>query len=149
MKWFLGAVLGLSLLVFVPGIFLERPPGGDTKNDLKAPEPVRTSLRNACYDCHSFETKYPFYSNFFPVSLLIFNHIREGREELNFSEFESLSDTKKVSRLKSMVEDIETGEMPMFGYTLLHPEARWSEDEKKRVIDWANSITQEGEEDEN
>lgn len=141
--------LVIPLLLFLPNLFLEKPPTGETTHDLQAPDDVKISLRNACYDCHSFETRYPIYSNIFPISLIVYNHIREGREELNFSEFELLSESKKTSRLKSIVEDIETGEMPLFGYTLLHSEARWTEDEKKKVIDWANSLPTEGEEDEN
>ena len=122
---------------------------GDITGDIVAPDDVKIILKKSCYDCHSFETKYPFYSKIFPVSLLINNHIKEGREEINFSTFEQLSDTKKSSKLKSLVEDIESNEMPLFGYTLLHPDAVLSDEEKIILIEWAKSISGDGEDDEN
>jgi hypothetical protein len=122
---------------------------GEITGDIKSPPEVKAILRAACYDCHSFETKYPFYSYVFPMSILIQNHIKEGREEVNFSLFESLTDSKKRSKFKSIVEDIETDEMPLFEYTLLHRGAVLSPEQKQILINWAKENAGEPEEDDN
>lgn len=122
---------------------------GEITADINSPPEVKEILRAACYDCHSYETKYPFYSYVFPMSMMIQNHINEGREEVNFSIFENLTDSKKRSKFKSIVEDIETGEMPLFEYTILHREAVLSPEQKQILINWAKENGGESEEDEN
>ncbi len=122
---------------------------GEITGDIKSPPEVKEILRAACYDCHSFETKYPFYSYVFPMSMMIQNHINEGREEVNFSIFENLTESRKRSKFKSIVEDIETNEMPLFEYTLLHREAVLSPEQKQILINWAKENAGESEEDEN
>ncbi len=74
-------------------------------------------------------------------------HINEGREELNFSEFESLSPSKQSSKLRSIVEDIEENEMPLFGYTLMHRDAILSPEEREILISWAKSRGEDSEDD--
>jgi hypothetical protein len=94
----------------------------DTKNPATNPSEVlseanmtpevKNLLSVACYDCHSNNTRYPWYSNIAPVSWWLQNHVREGREELNFSEWNSMDARKKDHKLKECVEMIEEGEMP-------------------------------------
>ncbi|NBU98817.1 MAG: heme-binding protein [Spirochaetia bacterium] len=117
--------------------------------EIIAPEEVKFILRRSCYDCHSYQTKYPFYSYVFPISILINNHINEGREELNFSEFESLTLNKQSSKLRSIVEEIEENEMPLFGYTVMHRDAILSPEEKEVLISWAKSRGGNSEDDDN
>ncbi len=117
--------------------------------EIIAPEEVKLILKRSCYDCHSYETKHPFYSYVFPVSILINHHISEGREELNFSEFESLTLNKQSSKFRSIVEQIEENEMPLFGYTLLHRDAILSPEEKETLITWAKSRGGDSEDDDN
>lgn len=85
----------------------------------------------ACYDCHSNETKYPWYSNVAPVSWLTQNHIDEGRSKLNFSEF-----TTHRGEAEEAVEVLENGEMPPNYYTWfgLHGTSKLTEDEKLQLI---------------
>ncbi len=80
---------------------------------------------------------------------MINQHIKEGREELNFSEFEDLPINKQTSKLKSIVEDIEENEMPLFGYTLLHRDAILTPEEKEIIITWAKTRGGESEDDDN
>ena len=117
--------------------------------EIIAPEGVKFILKRSCYDCHSYETKHPFYSYVFPISILINNHISEGREELNFSEFESLTLSKQSSKFRSIVEEIEENEMPLFGYTILHRDAILSPEEKETLITWAKSRGGDSEDDDN
>ena len=104
------------------------------------PEPIKKMLQQACYDCHSFETKWPWYSNIAPVSWLIGHHVEEGREYFNFSTWGKLSQKKKNHLLEEMVEEVEKKEMPLAGYTLLHPEARLSDDQRAQLMEWFKSL---------
>lgn len=86
-------------------------------------------VRRACYDCHSNETKWPWYSQIVPAKWLVRHHVDEGRHELNFSEFD-----KPQKHAKDAAEMVREGEMPMPGYVLLHAEAKLSEAEKTALI---------------
>ena len=90
----------------------------------------------ACYDCHSFESKYPWYSNVAPVSWWVKYHIDEGREELNFSKWSTYSAKKKDHKLEEIVEEVEEGEMPLKPYPITHPDAQLSEMQKEEFITW-------------
>lgn len=104
---------------------------------------VADLLRASCYDCHSQETKYPFYSKVAPVSWLIGDHVRDGREELNFSEWESLTKRKKIRKLKDIAEEVGEKKMPLESYIYLHEEAKLSSEQRQVLIDWANEMADE------
>jgi hypothetical protein len=93
-------------------------------------------LKESCYDCHSHHTKYPWYSNVAPVSWLLKEHINDGRNHLNFSVWSDYNESKKDHKLDECIEMIETGEMPMKGYVLLHGEADLTDEQKLAMIDW-------------
>lgn len=105
--------------------------------DLRADKDVSSIFRKSCYDCHSNETKWPFYSYIFPFSVLVSNHVTEGREELNFSEWENLSDRKKEKKSKEIIEEIETGEMPPMYYSIIHRNTKLTKEEFLRLKEWA------------
>ena len=119
----------------------------ENPDDLLATEQVDAEiaglLRNACYDCHSMETKYPWYAGISPVSFRIYGHINHGREELNFSEWASLKKIGKVKRLKDIEEVLEEGEMPLKDYLLLHPEGRLTEVQRASLKEWADALSRE------
>jgi hypothetical protein len=133
------------LLSFIPFDRSNKP----SLAEINAPDEVKFILKRSCYDCHSYETKHPLYSYVFPISILINHHINEGREELNFSEFESLTISKQSSKLRSIVEEIEENEMPLFGYTVIHRDAILSPEEKEVLITWAKSRGGDSEDDDN
>jgi hypothetical protein len=149
MKRILLAVILVPISIFLLSLIPIDRSRGVVTAEIIAPEEVKEILRTSCYDCHSYETKYPFYSYIFPISIVINNHIKEGREEMNFSTFEELSDSKKRSKFRSMIEDIETDEMPLFGYTLIHRDANLSPEKKQILINWAKENGGESEEDDN
>ena len=91
---------------------------------------TRKLFFKACRDCHSFETKWPWYSNIAPISWLISNHVEEGREHLNVSNWGH----QKKNKGKEAAEEIEQGDMPLAPYILLHSEAKLSESEKISLI---------------
>jgi Haem-binding domain len=110
--------------------------------DLRDAEPFRESeagkvLAQACGNCHSNQTEWPWYSHVAPLSWWIHSHVRKGREELNFSRWTSYSARQRRAKLDSICGVISTGRMPPWSYTMLHPEARLTEKEKKSVCVWA------------
>ena len=116
------------------------------ENDLiynnKIPESVENILRTSCYDCHSNESKYPWYSYIAPVSWLVVRDIKVGREELNFSEWESQSKMDKAKNIDKIIDEVSEGNMPMPIYTLMHSEAKLSEDARQQFADWADNYAE-------
>jgi hypothetical protein len=104
------------------------------------PSNVETILKKACNDCHSNNTRYPWYANIQPVAWWLKNHIREGKRELNFNEFGSYRISKQYHKLESMIHEVKEGDMPLGSYTIIHTDARLTDDEKKTLNEWAQSI---------
>ncbi len=100
---------------------------------------VKLILENSCYDCHSGNTRYPWYNDVAPISYLLAKHIKNGKGNLNFSEWESYSAKKKAHKLEEVIEVLEEDEMPMKSYILMHEEAKLTDDQKKSIIDWSKS----------
>lgn len=104
------------------------------------PEQIETKIKMSCYDCHSNNTQYPWYSKIQPGAWLMENHIKKGKEELNFSTFEEYSGRRKKSKLKSIISQIKDNEMPLSSYTLLHRDAELSEKDKLMLDKWLNKL---------
>lgn len=104
------------------------------------PENVHQLLIQKCYDCHSNNTAYPWYSNIQPVGWWLANHVNEGKEELNFSAFSTYDKKKADHKLEELGEVLAEGSMPLTSYTLLNPETKVTEEEKKLISNWLNSI---------
>lgn len=105
-----------------------------------APQNVQNILKASCYDCHSNNTQYPWYSKIQPGGWFMERHIKDGKKELNFSEFGDYSDRRKKSKLKSMISQIKEDEMPLWSYTLIHREAKLSEEDKLTLTDWLTNL---------
>jgi hypothetical protein len=103
-------------------------------------KPAQVLVR-ACGNCHSNHTDWPWYSHVAPVSWWIARHVREGREKLDFSEWETYSTSQKRDKLESMCGLISTGRMPPRMYAALHPEAKLTEENKKAVCAWVKEQT--------
>ena len=101
------------------------------------PEDVKLILKSTCYDCHSNNTSYPWYNNIAPVSYWLADHVKQGKDELNFSVWGSYSAKKKDHKLEEVVEVIEEGEMPLKEYTWTHTEAKLTDAQKQAIIKWA------------
>lgn len=106
----------------------------------EVPSVIQTKLKQSCYDCHSNNTQYPWYQKIQPISLFLEKHIKEGKEELNFNEFGTLSKRQQKSKLKSIINQINDGEMPLLSYTLIHRDAVFTEKEKEQITLWLNTI---------
>jgi len=104
--------------------------------DLVAPPEVKAVLKRSCYDCHSNETQWPWYSRVAPVSWLVAHDVEEGREELNFSNWARHANDPEIR--EEIVEEIEEGEMPMKAYIVTHPKAKISKDDLALLRVWAH-----------
>lgn len=130
----LGALLVLGQVIPFPRA--ENPP---VEAEVPAPPQVRAVLRAACYDCHSNETAWPWYSGVVPAKWLVRNHVREGREHLNFSTWNRYSADRAAHLLEEVAEEVEKGSMPLRSYLLLHHEARLSPEARRLLVDWARA----------
>lgn len=104
---------------------------------------IATLVKNLCFDCHSNETKYPWYADYAPVSWWVKSHVNEAREELNFSEWGFLPPEEKTHKALECAEAIERGEMPVVAYTWMHESAKVSEGDLQKLADWFKLIAQQ------
>jgi hypothetical protein len=109
-------------------------------NNSSIPTNIEAMLRSSCYDCHSNETVYPWYSYVAPVSFLVSRDTREGRKHLNFSDWQSLSKPDKAEALDELAEEVEGGDMPMKIYPITHADAKLSDEDRKAIITWAEDF---------
>ena len=112
----------------------------DIRNLYIIPKNTLKMIEKSCFDCHSNNTDYPWYSKIQPVRYFLDNHIREGKNMLNFSEFGNYSERRKRNKIRSIISQIQEGKMPISTYTIIHREADLSNQDKKIIIDWFNSI---------
>ena len=104
------------------------------------PNDIKNKLQVSCYDCHSNNTIYPWYNKVQPVAWFLEDHIKEGKAELNFNEWDDYSNRRKNSKLKSIINQIVNGEMPLWSYTLIHKNALLSTGEKELIIGYMKQI---------
>jgi Haem-binding domain len=109
------------------------------EGDFRPPAEVVSVLRRACYDCHSNETVWPWYSRIEPVSWVIGRDVQEGRAALNFSTWNRLSTKKQAEAMHESWKEIAEGEMPTWFYLALHPEARLSTNDRSVLRAWSGS----------
>ena len=132
---FIVVIILLIAIQFVP-VNKTNPP---VTGEIKAPENVIQILRTSCYDCHSNEVKWPWYSNIAPASWLVAYDVNEAREHMNFSEWQSYSAEDKADDIEEIWEEVQEGEMPLWYYLILHSEAELSENDKVILKDWVDS----------
>lgn len=101
---------------------------------------VANTLKIACYDCHSNQPTYPWYTNIAPVSWWIKHHINEGSQHLNFSIWGTYSEKRKNHKLEECIEMIEEGEMPISSYTLMHGEAKLTDAQKLQLVEFFKAL---------
>lgn len=113
--------------------------------NVKHPVPARVSevLHRACYDCHSNNTRYPWYAQVQPVRWWLDSHINDGKRHLNFSTFGSYAPKRAGKKLDEIIDEVEQHTMPLRSYTWAHAEARLSPEEIKLVTTWAGSLHDE------
>lgn len=133
-------IIFLSILIpflLIQFITVERKnPSVDNTLALSAPPKVMSILKNSCYDCHSNETEWPFYSYVAPVSWLVYRDVKLGREDLNFSDWNNMTEKEKIKAKEEIIEEISRDTMPMPIYLITHPSASLSADDKLLIKNW-------------
>jgi hypothetical protein len=142
MKKVLFSILAIFILIqFI------RPEKNNLKNEMNAmgtvmeiPVEVTKIIQTSCADCHSNSTKYPWYSEIAPASWYLAQHVKEGKENLNFSEWTAYNKDQQAHILKDIKEVLNDREMPLKSYLLIHKGATLTENQYQILYDWANSI---------
>lgn len=133
-------ILGVVVVAFIAVQFVPvsrtNPP---VTGEIKAPAEVMDIFKTACYDCHSNETVWPWYSYIAPVSFLVAHDTNHGREYVNFSEWDSYSADDKEEAIEEIWEEVEEDHMPLWFYVILHPEAKLSDGDKEIIKNWSES----------
>ena len=133
--------LGLAALAVCLLIQLKQPDRSNpaVESEIDAPAEIAAILERSCYDCHSHETSWPWYSYVAPLSWWVVDHVNEGRGDLNFSRWPFLDFEEQEHSYHDIDEQIAKGEMPLSSYLILHPEARLSGEQKDALRRWAQS----------
>jgi hypothetical protein len=112
----------------------------DISNVYDVPVKVQQVLTQKCYDCHSNNTRYPWYTNIQPVGWWMASHVNEGKEHLNFSEFKTYNEKRAKHKLEELSEAVTDGWMPLESYLWIHQEAKVTAEETKAINDWIASL---------
>ena len=136
-----GGVIFILIQFIRPEIEVKK---WDKSLEIEAPKKVKEILKRSCYDCHSFETKIPWYDRIVPVYWFVARHVKFGREALNFSTYKK-EGPFRVERLKRAIHLIKRDLMPLASYLIMHKEARLSKKDKKILIDFfKNELRKKG-----
>lgn len=133
------------LILFIVILQFIKPDTGNPPEDknnfiathIQVPENVFSKLEKACFDCHSNRTVWPWYGKISPVVYLIDHDVKEGRRELNFSEWGNYEKKKMIKKLEEIESEVSGGEMPPGIYKPLHTESKLSDEDRKLITDWA------------
>lgn len=136
-QYVLGGLALLFLLIqLVPGAAADNPP---VEEEVTAPAEVLGILRQSCYDCHSHETEWPLYSRVAPAKWLVRDHVKDAREDLNFSAWNRYDADERAHNWEEVAEELEEEHMPLRSYLIIHRDARLSDADRRTLIDWAVS----------
>jgi len=129
---FLAFLVLFLAIQFVP-VERTNPP---VVSDFRGPEEVKKILVRSCYDCHSNETNWPWYSKVAPVSWLVAHDVEEAREELNFSDWDQFRSKRRL--IRKIYKETEEGEMPLPIYLPLHPSVRLNDEDLAVLKEWTS-----------
>lgn len=113
--------------------------GDHITKKLNVPSNVETILKRSCYDCHSNQTTWPWYSAVAPISWFVISDVTRGRAKMNFSEWGKYSQNKQSIKLDKICDQITDGNMPLKQYLYIHKNAVLSQQDKDILCNWANS----------
>jgi hypothetical protein len=137
----LGIFIALQLVRPAKNI---HPEPGAVEKDISTvfpvPDRINNILKTSCADCHSNNTRYPWYARIQPLAWWLNNHVEEGKDELNFNEFASYRPRRQYHKLEEIIEQVKEGEMPLKSYTLIHQNAKLNESQREELSSWANAL---------
>lgn len=138
-KWGIpGLVIVFAALQSVQPARTNPPVKTDFLKTTAAPPDVAAMLRASCYDCHSDETRWPWYSYVAPISWQIAQDVNHGRRHVNLSEWPDKPDLAR-KKIQDMSDEIDDGDMPMKKYTLIHKDARLTTKQRERLTQWLDA----------
>lgn len=140
-KSFIGLVAALIFGFALIQLYPITPTNPPVEMDVPANSDAKEVLRRACYDCHSNETRWPWYSRVAPVSWLVERDVREGREALNFSTWNRYSTQERIELMAEGWEEVEEGEMPPWFYLPAHRDAILAPRDESLLRAWALGFT--------
>jgi hypothetical protein len=105
----------------------------------EVPENVKAILKRSCADCHSNETKYPWYSKIQPSAWFLKDHIDEGRREMNLSVWKTYEPRRQRKKLSEICEQVQSKEMPLPSYLWIHWDSKMSDEDIKTLCDWTEA----------
>jgi len=147
LKKILKRTFHILLLAFIVIQFIrpaKNKSSGISANDITkaypVPENVQAILKSSCYDCHSNNTVYPWYSQIQPVAWWLNNHIQDGKKELNFSEFASYRIGRQYRKLDEVNKQVKEDEMPLESYLWIHKYAKLDDAQKLTLANWVTSV---------
>lgn len=138
----LGGVLVVGALLQLTNPARNNPPvlpGRDLSASNAPPAEIATTLRNACYDCHSHEVRWPWYSRVAPMSWLVVSDVNEARRKLNFSDWPHEDPRRAARKLRNIADEVSSSEMPLRSYTWMHADARLTAEQRDRLAKWATA----------
>jgi hypothetical protein len=146
LKWIFAVAIFVFVAIQLANPSLKNPPvkpGQDLMATNPPPPEVAALLHRACYDCHSNETRWPWYAHVAPVSWWIVHHMQEGRDKLNFSEWPHNDSYVADDELNRIGHEVQDRKMPLNSYTWLgmHPDARLSDEERGRILKWTEQTS--------
>jgi Haem-binding domain len=141
-KILIGLLVGLVILQFV------RPernistvePANAIATKYAVPANVQQVLKYSCYDCHSNNTKYPWYTNIQPVGLWLHSHVVDGKRHLNFDEFAAYPEKKAKDKFEEIEDAALNGWMPLSSYLIIHADTRLTPEQSKEIAEWAGAL---------
>ena len=141
-KYLIGVLAVFVIIQFI------RPTWNNSKNinqnDImiryRVSDEIQGILRQSCFDCHSNNTRYPWYAQVQPVGWWLQNYVSDGKRHLNFSEFGSYPEKKAKKKFEEIVDEVGEGEMPLGSYLRLHADAKLTTEQAKALTDWAGAL---------
>lgn len=112
-------------------------PGHDLMASNPPPPAIASMLKISCYDCHSYETKWPWYGYVAPVSWYLVRDVTAARAAMNFSDWPHDDQARVRKRWRHIADDLDSQDMPLPQYTRMHPEARLTDAQRAEFIKWA------------
>ncbi|MBK5284893.1 MAG: heme-binding domain-containing protein [Bacteroidia bacterium] len=139
-------IMWLLVVAFVVIQFFRPEKNISTENSLNHisqkfpfPDDVKQIISTACYDCHSNNTKYPWYFSVQPIAWWLADDVKEGKKHLNFDEFASYNLRRQYKKFEGIGEELKEDEMPLGTYTAIHRHAILSPEQKEKIIQWSNA----------
>ena len=145
LKWFAIAIVALLVVLQFIRPAKTNPATIEAQTlaaHVQVSAPVDAILDRACRDCHSNDTRWPWYSHVAPVSWYVIDHVNHGRSHLNFSEWGSFSKSDAEGMLKAICKEVKSGAMPLTSYTRMHRNAKLSPEDVQILCDWSTAETE-------